>query len=276
MLNIFSMAILAAILAGCLCGAIGFHVDHFKVTTLSFSISHAALAGASIGIVLSLDSTYSAMAAATSSALLLGLIFSRVERGRELVSMAVFSTSSAIALLAIYMSTARVLATTSVATVLWGSLLAVTPQKLIILLTVTILFLLYISAFRMHIDAILYDKKLAEAEGIDVQAHTLTLLLFTSIAIASTLKLTGGFLVFTLLYNPMASASQLARSAKHQLILSSLLGSTSAVSGLAVSYLFNLPVGATITVISSLILLISYGVRVAVERTRLRKASRIN
>ena len=190
--------------------------------------------------------------------------------------MAVFSASSAIALLAIYMSTTRVLATASVAIVLWGSLLAVTPQKLIILLMVTILFLLYTSAFRMHIDAILYDKKLAEAEGIDIQAHTLTLLFFTSIAIASTLKLTGGFLVFTLLYNPMASASQLARSAKHQLILSSLLGSTSAVSGLAVSYLFNLPVGATITVISSLILLISYGVRVAVERTRLRKASRIN
>ena len=275
MLGLFSLAFLAAILAGCLCGAIGFHIQRFNVITLSFSIAHAALAGASLGLLFNFDSTYSAMIAAFLSVLILGLFFIRVEYERELISMAVFSASSAIALLSIYMSTTRVLATASVAVVLWGSLLAVTLQKLIILLVVTVLFLFHIFAFRMHIDAILYDRKLAEAEGIDVQFHTLVLLLFTGVAIASTLKLTGGFLVFTLLYNPMASASQLVKNARNQLILSSLLGSSSAVLGLVISYILNMPVGATIAITSSIILLVSFMARLVSEKFKVKEISKI-
>ena len=275
MFGLFSLAVLAALLSGCLCGAIGFHIQRFGVTTLSFGIAHAALAGAALGVLWNLDPTYSAMATAVSSALVLGWLFTRVEYGRELICMAVFSASSAIALLAVYLSTARVLATTSVAEVLWGSLLAVTAPKVLVLLVVVVLFLIYIAACRMHIDAILYDRRLAEAEGVDVQMHTLILLFFAGVAIASTLKLTGGFLVFTLIYNPVASAMQLARNAKLQLLLSLLLGASSSVLGLALSYLMDLPVGASIALLSSLILLLSYGVRVVVEGRKLREASRL-
>ena len=103
----------------------------------------------------------------------------------------------------------------------------------------------------------------------------LILLFFAGVAIASTLKLTGGFLVFTLIYNPVASAMQLAKNAKLQLLLSLLLGASSSVLGLALSYLMDLPVGASIALLSSLILLLSYGVRVVVEERKLREASRL-
>ncbi|RLG97138.1 hypothetical protein DRO28_04695, partial [Candidatus Bathyarchaeota archaeon] len=102
MLEFLGLALLAAVLSGNLCGAIGFYVQRLKITTLSFSVAHAALAGASIGLILNLDPVYSAMIVAVASALILGVIFTRVEYGRELISMTVFSTSSAIAVFAIY------------------------------------------------------------------------------------------------------------------------------------------------------------------------------
>ncbi|PDM26699.1 hypothetical protein CP083_02470 [Candidatus Bathyarchaeota archaeon B24-2] len=270
MLEFLGLALLAAVLSGNLCGAIGFYVQRLKITTLSFSVAHAALAGASIGLILNLDPVYSAMIVAVASALILGVIFTRVEYGRELISMAVFSTSSAIAVFAIYLSNVRVLATASIAVVLWGSLLAITVEKLILLLLTLFIFVLYILAYKIQIDSMLYDVKMAEAEGINVQMHMLIMLFFAGLIISSSLRLTGGFLVFTLLYNPVAASFQISRRAHMQLLVSSILGASSASSGLIVSYILDWPVGATIALVSSIILLSAYIAKIIVEAARRR------
>jgi len=270
MLEFLGLALLAAVLSGNLCGAIGFYVQRLKITTLSFSVAHAALAGASIGLILNLDPVYSAMIVAVASALILGVIFTRVEYGRELISMAVFSTSSAIAVFAIYLSNVRVLATASIAVVLWGSLLAITVEKLILLLLTLFIFVLYILAYKIQIDSMLYDVKMAEAEGINVQMHMLIMLFFAGLIISSSLRLTGGFLVFTLLYNPVAASFQISRRAHMQLLVSSILGASSASSGLIVSYILDWPVGATIAIVSSIILLSAYIAKIIVEAARRR------
>jgi len=270
MLEFLGLAISAAVLSGNLCGAIGFYVQRLKITTLSFSVAHAALAGASIGLILNLDPVYSAMVTAVASALFLGMVFTRIEYGRELISMAVFSVSSAVAIFAIYLSNVRVLATVSISVVLWGSLLAITVEKLILLLLILFIFVLYILAYRIQIDSMLYDVKMAEAEGVNVQMHMLIMLFFAGLIISSSLRLTGGFLVFTLLYNPVAASFQISRRAHMQLLVSSILGASSASSGLIVSYILDWPVGATIAIVSSVILLLAYIAKIVVEAARRR------
>lgn len=255
------LAAMAALLGGGLCGAVGYHIQKFNITTLSFSTAHAALAGAAIALILGLDATYLAMTLAITSAVLLGIIYGKITHERELISMFLFSLFSAIALLSIYISNVYVLSTANISLILWGSLLAISPSKLIQLATITLLFTIYITAYRMHIDAIFYDQKLAEAEGINIQLHTLALLTFTGATIAFTLKLTGGFLIFSLLYNPVATAIQMTKNAKKQLMLSTLMGSLSAIIGLAASYILNWPIGATITLTSSTLLIIALFIR---------------
>ncbi|KYH36994.1 MAG: ABC-3 protein [Candidatus Bathyarchaeota archaeon B24] len=274
MLEFLGLAISAAVLSGNLCGAIGFYVQRLKITTLSFSVAHAALAGASIGLILNIDPVYSAMITAVASALFLGIVFTRIEYGRELISMAVFSVSSAVAIFAIYLSNVRVLATVSIAVVLWGSLLAITVEKLILLLLILFIFVLYILAYRIQIDSMLYDVKMAEAEGVNVQMHMLIMLFFAGLIISSSLRLTGGFLVFTLLYNPVATSFQISRRAHMQLLASSILGAVSASSGLMVSYILDWPVGATIAIVSSIILLLAYTAKIIAEAVRRRCLSR--
>ena len=269
---------LAALLGGSLCGLVGYYVYKLQMVTLSFCVAHAALAGAALALVAGLDPMPIAMASATLAALLLGALGSG-EHARELASMAVFSASSAVALLAIYVANTRVLATASLAAVLWGSVLAVTPAKLVALSLTTALFLFYVSAYRVHVDAMLYDAKLAEAEGLRVRMHELAMLLFAGAAIASTLKLTGGFLIFSLLYNPVAASIQLTRSAHAQRSFAPALGASSALAGLAASYALDLPVGASIAIASSAVLLAFclvgwlYNKRAAERASRAQRAS---
>ena len=253
---IFLESVLSAILSSILIASVGYYAEKFRITTLSFCVAHAALAGASIGLVLRVDPTYSGMVLAVTSAILLGVILPRIHL-KEVLTLSLFSFFSAIALIAIYLSNTRVLATTTLSMVLWGSLLAVDVQKLIMLSLVLTAFGFYLKAFKVQIDCIIFDKELAEAEGIDVYLHTLTILAFMGVAIALTLRITGGFLIFALLYIPVASSLLIADTAKSQLLMAMTIASFSAVMGFFVSYVFDLPIGSSITIVATLVLLIS-------------------
>ncbi|MCS7102403.1 MAG: metal ABC transporter permease [Candidatus Korarchaeum sp.] len=258
--------VMTAILTGFTLGTIGFYVYRMRVVTLSFSVAHVALAGASIGLVIGFDPTYGALSSSLASSLLLGLLSSRASYGRELLSMALFSASSSLALLSIYLSNVRVLATSEVASILWGSLLAATPEKVIAMSSLLLVLSGYVSAFRLELSSIMFDRRLAEAEGVRVTLHTTLMVTICGLAIALALKVTGGFLVFSLLYNPVAASLSLLRSDKHQPVASAIIGVASSLSGLWVSYSFDLPVGASVSLFSVILLAILKAVSEIKER----------
>ena len=200
--TVLELPLLAALLGGGLCSLLGYYVLRLGIATLAFTVAHAALAGAALSLTLGTDTTVTAMVVATVTAVLLGVVFARLEYGRDLVCMALFSLFNAVALLCIYLSNVQVLATVSLAEVLWGSVLTVTVPKVILLAGVTAAVILYVLAFKPQIDSMVFDKRLAEAEGVPVTLHTLLLLLATALAIAVVLRITGGFLTFTLLIPP--------------------------------------------------------------------------
>ena len=265
------LAAATAMLGGGLCGILGYYVHRLGLVTLSFGIAHAALAGAAVGMVLGVDMTLTAMLFALGFALAIGALASRAPHQLELACMAFFAFFNAVALFMVYIANARVLATASVAAVLWGSVLAATAEKVMMLGALLALLGLYLAAFGHQVDAILFDVKLAEAEGIDVNLHTMILLLFVGSAIALTLKLTGGFLVFSLLYNPTAAALRISRRAWVQRALSPCLGAGCALAGLAASYALDWPVGAAIALLSTFALMAAAIARAAYDARLARR-----
>lgn len=260
------IVVLTALLTGFLLGTLGFYVQRMGVSTLSFSVAHTALAGASIGLVIGFDPIYGAFSFSLVSSILLGMLFSRSSYERELLSMALFSASSSIALLSIYLSNIRVLATSEVASVLWGSLLAASPEKVIGMSLLLLILSSYASLFKLELSSIMFDRRLAEAEGVRVVLHTTVMLTLCSVAIALALKVTGGFLVFSLLYNPVATSMSLLRSSRYQPMASAMIGVISSLLGLWVSYTLDLPVGASISLLSVVLLVISKSISEIKER----------
>lgn len=242
---IFLEAILTAILSAVVTSLVGYYAEKLRMTTLSFCVTHAALAGASLGLVLGLDPTYCGMALAVFSGFVLGWIIPRVYWG-EVVMLSLFSFYSALALMAIYLSNKLVLATTTLSMVLWGSVLAADMEKILALAVVLLGFLLYLLRFRDQINSIIFDRELAEAEGIDVHGHILCLLAFIGLVVSLTLRITGGFLVFSLLYIPVASALQVVDVASRQAIVAVAFAVLASVLGFFTSYCLDLPIGSSI------------------------------
>ncbi|MEM1901198.1 MAG: metal ABC transporter permease [Candidatus Nezhaarchaeales archaeon] len=251
----------------------GYYTSKLGLSTIAFGAAHAALAGAAIAYVTNLNPTILSLALAT----LLGAILSIVARraSNELVNnviMTAFSAFNALALLSIYLSNTVVLATVGVGALLWGSPLAVTPNRFLVIVALLATFFSYTSLFRLQLHSIIFDRRLAEAEGIRVDLFTLITLVFLCFSLAAMLEVVGGFMTFTLLYVPNALATTITSKALIQLVTSSIYGLVASLLGALLSFTLDLPIGATIALTISMLTLPIYAYKILLQHLKNLKA----
>ncbi len=257
MLRLMMTATIAGALAGSLCGCTGVLCDRLGLRTVAFAVAHGALAGAALSFLVGVNSIVLGMIFALFTALILGPLADAFEIPIDMASMTLFSLYNALTFIFLILSPGIVLAAEKVSQVLWGSVLAVTLEYLIILSTIAVLYALFLVILWDRIAPILFDRRLAEAEGINVRAYTYVLIALTGLVVVFTLCITGGFLVFSLIYIPASSALQLSENMKRIVALSALLGLISAVTGVYFSFVADLPVGSSIVICAAVILLIA-------------------
>ena len=137
--------------------------------------------------------------------------------------------------------------------ILWGSILTNTRSDVILLGIVTAVVIGLVVAFYKEFQATIFHREMALAVGIPATAIFYGILFLTGATITASLEPIGGMLVFSLILNPAAAAYQLTYSMKRMFFLSAGFGILSGLIGLIISYLFNIPSGATIVIVSSAI-----------------------
>jgi manganese/iron transport system permease protein len=140
---------------------------------------------------------------------------------------------------------------------LWGSILANTANDIIVLAVVAALVVVIVFVFYKDIQATVFQRDIARAVGIPATLMLYGILFLTGVTITASFSSIGGLLIFSLILNPAAAAYQLTYSMKWMFFLSAVFGVASSWIGLLLSYVFDIPSGATIVVTSSLIFLIA-------------------
>lgn len=141
---------------------------------------------------------------------------------------------------------------------LFGSILTVGRSEVlgcVILLAALLLFLLF---FYRDLLAASFDEAFARTRGIAVKRLNTTLIIFTSLAIVLAFKVVGIFLISALIILPPVSALMLARTFKQVLLLACGLGLSSVWVGVYLSFLFNIPSGATIILVNLIWLVLAF------------------
>jgi manganese/iron transport system permease protein len=141
---------------------------------------------------------------------------------------------------------------------MWGNLLSLSRLDLIVLSTITIILVLFIIFFFKEIRAVLFHRKLAIASGVPERFIHYAILFLTGAAISSNLSTVGGLLIFALLMQPGATALQLTYNLKAFFLISALAGIAACVSGLMISYILDVPSGASVVIMATAIFSISY------------------
>jgi manganese/iron transport system permease protein len=247
-------AIISAFLGGIACAVIGVFVVLMHMPFIGVAMSHAAFAGALIGLWLGIDPLITAFAMSLLSAAVVGPLADRGELSPETSLGVIFSLMLGIAFLFMgLMPYARA----GAMELLWGSILTNTRGDIIILAIVAAVVVGLVIVFYKEVQATVFNRNMALAVGLPATIVLYGVLFLTGATVTASLRSIGGLLVFSLILNPAAAAYQLTYSMKRMFLLASVFGIISGWMGLLFSYLFNIPSGATIVITSSLIFMFS-------------------
>ena len=147
--------------------------------------------------------------------------------------------------------TPGVAATQRALSILWGSIFSVTIDDLILLGLLTFFIILLLTLFFKEFQALMFNRKLAEASGINTSLFYFLILFLIGVTVAFSLKLIGGLLVFALIVNPASSALQFIYDLRKVMVISPLIGASTCLLGFLLSLLLNFPIGSSIIIVSS-------------------------
>jgi manganese/iron transport system permease protein len=213
-------------------------------------MSHAAFAGALFGLWLGFDPLIGAFIFCLLAAGAIGPLADHGQLSPDTSLGVIFSLTLGIAFLFIGL----IPNTRSAALdLLWGSILTSSRGDILLLAIVTLLVIGIVIVFYKEIQATIFNRNIALAVGIPATLVLYSIIFLTGATITASLRSIGGLLIFSLILNPAAAAYQLTYSMKKMFVLAAAFGVLSGWLGLLVSYLFNIPSGATIVITSSVI-----------------------
>ncbi len=247
-------AILSAFLGGIACAIIGVFVVLMHMPFIGVCMSHAAFAGALLGLWLGFNPLIGAFVFSLLSAAVIGPLADRGELNPETSVGIIFSLMLGLAFLFMGLMPGT---KSGALELLWGSILTNTRGDIIFLGIVAAVVVGLVMVFFKEIQATIFHRDMARAVGIPATLTLYGVLFLTGITITASLQSIGGLLIFSLILNPAAAAYQLTYSMKRMFLLAAAFGVLAGWTGLLLSYLFNVPSGATIVITSSVIFMIS-------------------
>ena len=264
----FQRGMLAATLAGALCGVLGVFVVLRGMSYIGHGLSHAVFGGAAASAVMSINFFIGAGIWGIVSGVLIGRIARQKILGAD-AAIGIVTTASfagGIALLNRYGQARK-----SIEAVLFGSVLGVSWLDIIAITAVTVaVFTVVLLAYRSLLYAT-FDPQVAVVSGERVAFIEVMLMVMLSVTILVTMRIIGTLLISALLVIPAATARMITNSFGRMLLLSPVIGALSCLIGMNLSYHLDTSAGATIILVSAAGFTATY--LLAGRRARLRVAS---
>ncbi len=253
--------LVAGVTAGASTGLLGGYIVGMRIPFLGICIAHAALAGGVFGALGGLTGPWlllPALTAAAASAILVGLLDpQKVRADTNVVLGMLFSLMMGLAFLGLGLFSRFGVSDNEVRNLLWGSLTFCRWNEVVIMIATAVLEVLFVAAFYKEMRAILFSRAHAAAAGVHVTLVWTLFLLLASLVLTVNFQTVGGLMIYSLLANPAVAASRLVRGCGPTLLLSSVLGAFSGLGGFLLSAATDLPTGAMIVILSSLLVVIA-------------------
>jgi len=248
-------AAVACVLCGASCSLLSVFVVLMKMPLIGVSMSHAAFAGAVLGMLFDVNPFAAGFILCLLTAGVLGPLSDRANMAPENVLGIIFSFLMGIAFLGMGILTRT---KAGALNLMWGSLLTLSDTDIWILTLITCVLVLFVFLFFKEIRSVLFNRRLAAASGVPERLIYYALLFLTGAVVSSNLATVGGLLIFALLVQPGATALQLTYNLKHFFLISAAAGIGSCISGLLLSYVFDLPSGASVVLMATAIFAAAY------------------
>lgn len=242
-------SLIVAILVGVICAVVGSYLLVQRLALLGDAISHSVLPGLAIAFWLGANIFVGAFIAGVLSTLLIGWIRTRSPIKEDAAMGIVLSAFFAIGitLITVIQKHNKI----DLNHFLFGNILGVTATDVRDTLIMAVLVLLVVALLYKELLFYTFDPLGAQAAGLPVNLLNFGLMALIALTVVASLKAVGVVLVLSLLITPGATAYLLVTRLHQVMVVGSLIGVVSSLSGMYLSYWFNLPSGPAIVIVVS-------------------------
>ncbi|MCZ9304748.1 anchored repeat-type ABC transporter permease subunit [Corynebacterium sp. c9Ua_112] len=258
-------ALLVAVLSALVCGVIGTHVVLRGMAFIGDAVAHAVFPGLAIAFALQFSVIAGGAMAGAVVALLIAL-FSQRRRVKEDTVIGIFF-AAAFALGLVVISKVQGY-TASLNSFLFGSITGVSNSDIIFSAVVGAIVILAVAALHKEIVAVSVDRETAAAMGIRVLLIDIVLYLAVTAAVVMSVRTVGNILVLALLITPAATARLWTDRLVVMMSLSAVIGMVGSFVGVYVSWAIDVPTGATIVLVLTVVFLFSFFVATPIRAAK--------
>ncbi len=243
-------AFLAAIIVGLVCSVLGTYIVLRGMAFFGDALAHTILPGVVVAFLLGWPLAVGALVMGILTALGIGALTSRGVIKEDTAIGVIFAGFFA---LGVAMLSATGNYTIDLAHFLFGNLLGVTTNDLLVSFVLGSLVLLLVFLFYKEFLVISFDPILASTLRLPAVFLRYLLLVLIAVTIVVSLQVVGIALMLAMLVTPAAAASLLTRRLPSMMLVSALIGALSGVIGIYASFYLNIATGPAVVLAASVI-----------------------
>lgn len=131
---------------------------------------------------------------------------------------------------------------------MFGSILALDNQDVILAIALSGFIILIFIIFYNRLFIITYNEEYARSLGLNVNFYQGLIALTTALVILTGMRIMGALLISSLIIFPALTARKLASSFRAIILIAALVALISFAAGIFISFIYNLPAGASIVI----------------------------
>lgn len=242
-------AFLAGLIVSIVVGPIGYFMVLRREIFAGHALSHIGFAGATGSILVGLNPIWGLLAFTISGGVVMGRLGTRV-RDRDVAIGIVLALSLGLGTLFLHFYTSYARQGTAL---LFGNVLGITAQALLILAALGLLSLLALAIIARPLLAVSLDPEMAEAKGVSPAMMSMLFLAIVAVAVAEAVQVVGILLLLSLLIAPPAVAARLTSRIWPAILMSIPLALLVTWGGIAAAYASDWPVSFWISALAALL-----------------------
>jgi manganese/iron transport system permease protein len=242
-------SLVVAILVGLICAVVGSYLMVQRLALLGDAISHSVLPGLAIAFMVGANIFVGAFIAGVLSTMAIAWIRSRSPIKEDAAMGIVFSACFAlgITLITFIQRDNKI----DLNHFLFGNILGVSAAEVWQTAAISIVVLLVVKLLYKELLFYTFDPLGAQAAGLPTNLLNFGLMVLIALTIVASMKSVGVILVLALLITPGATAYLLVKRLHQVMLLGAGIGVLASISGMYLSYYYNLPSGPAIVLVAS-------------------------
>lgn len=252
----FVQGLIAAILVGALCGLIGVYVVLRRMSYIGHGLSHAIFGGAVVSYVIGANFYLGAGLWGFLSALLINAAARRRGLGAD-AAIGIVTTASFALGVALISRVRRFQRNIDAA--LFGNILGVTPEDLLVIGGVTLLAAAVIFLLYRHLLFTTFDPEVARVYGVPTEWIDAAFALILAATLIASLQVMGVTLIAASLVIPPAVARLLTDSFHRLVVISIITGAACGAAGMLASFYLEIASGASIVLAGAFVFVVAFG-----------------